>query len=312
MKKETLVYRLNLLFQRYFPVFLVAGVLLGIGVPETAFALKRIILICLAVLVFFPALRMNKHGFTSNFSLQLRVLVVSSLVMFGLIPLLMYSLGRMANLDNALLVGLVLASAAPSMISSPYFTGLMNGNMEVAFSISVFSTMLSPFVVPYTLYLLIGENTTISIPAVARTIFFVIIVPAALAALIRYTAPKFAASFLATENLFTVSAIVLINWVIVGTNQSPIVNSMTVVLLPLLALGLVQDFGIFFLTRKVSSYLVPEDISKALAVSFGLKNVALVGGVIVTFSESMALASGVVSLAHVLMFIVISLWKDRL
>jgi predicted Na+-dependent transporter len=218
----------------------------------------------------------------------------------------------MANLDNALLVGLVLASAAPSTISSPYFTGLMNGNMEVAFSISVFSTMLSPFVVPYMLYLLIGENTTISIPAVAGTIFFVIIVPVALAAFTRYTAPKLAASFLATENLFTVGAIVLINWIIVGTNRGSIVNSMTVVLLPLLTLGLVQDFGIFFLTRKVSNYFVPEDISKALAVSFGLKNVALVGGVMVTFSKSLALASGVISLVHVLMFILISLGRERL
>jgi BASS family bile acid:Na+ symporter len=307
-----LVNRLNLLFQRYFPVFLIAGVMLGVAAPETAFALKRIILICLAVLVFFPALRVNKHSFTSNLSLQFRVSAVSLMVVFGLIPLLMYSLGRIVNLDDALLVSFVMASAAPSMISSPYFTSLMNGNIEIAFSISVFSTILSPFVVPSTLYLLIGESTTISIPAVAGTIFFVIVVPAIIAILVRKTSQQFATAFLATENLFTVTAIVLINWVIVGTNQGSIVNSVMAVFLPLLALGLIQDFGIFFLTRKVSGHFVPEDISKALAVSFGLKNVALVGGVMVTFSEPLALASAVVSLAHVLMFAMISLWKDRL
>jgi len=309
--QESSVNRLNVTFQKYFAIFLIAGVLLGVAFPETALALKQITLICLAVLVFFPALRVNTHSFTSNLSLQFRVLFISLLVMFGVVPSLMYYLGRMVNLENALLVGLVIASAAPSMISSPYFTGLMKGNIEVAFSISVFSTMLSPFVVPYTLYLLVGEKTTISILAVAGTMFFVIIIPAVLAILIRKISQRFTTLFLGTENLFTVTAIVLINWVIVGTNQSSIINS-TVAILPLLALGLFQDFGIFFLTRKLSSHLVQEDISKALAVSFGLKNVALVGGVMVTFSESLALASAVVSLAHVLMFVMISLWKNRL
>ena len=160
--------------------------------------------------------------------------------------------------------------------------------------------------------LLSNRKMAIDVIAVARTITFVLVIPIMLAVLTRQVLPNLVAPFIAGESIFTVSALVLINWVMLGTNRDAIVGSHIHTLLPLLVLCLFQDFGLFFITRKVSRYFVSNRISKALAVSIGLKNVALVGGVLVIFNESLALASGVVSLAHVLMFVVISLWKDKL
>lgn len=307
-----MLYNLNAFFKKYLPLFIILGAALGTAFPESALALRRYILVYLAALVFFPALKIDRRSFSFRLSTQIWIVLIATLAVFGVIPLVMYTLGRLANLDGTLLVGLVLASAAPSMISSPYFTSLMNGNLVVAFSVTTVTTILSPFIIPYELQLLLATNMAIDVIAVAKTITFVLVIPIMLAVLTRQVLPNLVASFIAGESIFTVSALMLVNWVMIGTNRDSLVGSHINTLFLLLVLCLFQDFGFFFITRKVSRLFVSDRISKALAVSVGLKNVALVGGVLVIFNESLALASGVISLAHVLMFVVISLWKDKL
>jgi len=74
----------------------------------------------------------------------------------------------------------------------------------------------------------------------------------------------------------------------------------------------VQNFGVFFLTRSVSRRLIPDPLSKAMSVVFGLKNVALIGGLFCGPEPGAGPARAVISLAHVLMFVMIGSLRERL
>jgi BASS family bile acid:Na+ symporter len=304
--------RMTVLLQRILPGLMVAGLLAGLLAPEAATALRGLTLPCLAVLMFFPALKLDRASFAPGIVAQVRILLVALPFVFGVIPLLMYALGRMVGLEHLLLVGFVLGSATPPIVSAPYFAGLMKGHVGAAFSLMVSSTVLSPFLLPLLAFVLLGGNTQVDIVYLAQMIFLVIAVPVALAILIRRSKPALTARLLATEHVFSASALVLLNWIIIGMNQGLIASSVAGILMPMLVLGLIQDLGIFLVTRKVTSYFASEEMSKALSVCFGLKNIGLVGGVMISVNESLALASGVVSLAHVLMFVLISTRKDKL
>jgi BASS family bile acid:Na+ symporter len=304
--------RLNDFSQRALPGFLIVGLLAGLLAPRATGTLRALTLPCLAVLMFFPALKLDRENLATGAVSQWRVLAAGFPVIFGVIPLLMYALGRLAGLDPLLLAGLVLGSATPSIVSAPYFVGLMRGHVGVAFSLMVGSTLLSPLVLPLLAFLLLGGSTRVNLVYVAEMVFLVIAVPVALAALLRRVSPALSQSLLRSEHIFSASALVVLNWIIIGMNQRLIVGSLTGVLLPMFLLGMFQDLGIFLITRRVSRRLVCDEVSKALAVCFGLKNIGLVGGVMIAVDESLALASGVVSLAHVLMFVLISARKDRL
>jgi len=303
--------RLDSFFQRYFAIFLVAGVALGILVPGAAVVLSPATLPCLGVLVFFPSLKIRYRELLSSLSQRPGLFLLALLGVFGLVPLLMYALGRVAGLSPLLLTGLVLASAAPSMVSSPFFTGLIHGDIGFAFTVAVSSTLLAPLTIPLTVYLLLGQSTTLQLSYLVRTASLVIFAPALLAALVRRYVPRTAAQILSAEHICTTVAIVILNSVIIGSNRAAMAQP-AAAFLPLFALGLVQNFGVFFLTRNLSRRLVPDPLSKAMSVVFGLKNVALIGGLFVALNQVLALPAAVISLAHVLMFVMIGSLRERL
>lgn len=303
---------INGLVQKYLPFLIVAGVVLGIGIPDVALSLKPFVLPCLSILIFFPALKIDVRKVTGMLSHQINILIIAILVLFGLIPLLIYSIGYFVGLQKELLVGLVLASSAPSMLSASYFTNLIQGDIETSFSISIVSTLLSPLLVPLVLYLLIGENASIDPLAVGKIILYVVLVPLLSAALLRFKFPAVVTFLLQVEHYFTIIAIALPNWVMIGANRDPIIGSVVPILLPIFLIGVIQVFGVFFLTRKLSTLFFSNDVSKALAVSFGLKNVALVGGVIITFNDTLAIPAGILTLTHVVLYVIISSWQGKL
>jgi hypothetical protein len=77
-------------------------------------------------------------------------------------------------------------------------------------------------------------------------------------------------------------------------------------------MAIVQVFGFFFTVRFLSKQFLSEELSKALALSIGIRNVALTAGIGLLFSTTVALPSGIVVLANVLMITLASLLRNKL
>jgi BASS family bile acid:Na+ symporter len=287
----------------------VAGGALGLLVPSVAFALKPTIPVWLSILMFFSAFQIRRPKLPTSSATPI-LLLVSLAVIHILTPGGMFILAKVLGLSEAFLVGLVLVAAAPSVVSSPYLTKLMNGDVDIAFAITVLSTALSPLAVPLMALLLVGMEVTVNMLAVARIMLVIIFVPVLLALFVRSAAPKLTAQLLAWEDAFTFSAILLNNWIIIGVNREFLASPFASEIRVLLLLAFVQGFGLFFFTRWVSRLLVTDDVAKALAVSFGIKNAVLIGAAVVNVMISLSLASAVVSLVSIPMFIMIVLRRE--
>jgi predicted Na+-dependent transporter len=62
----------------------------------------------------------------------------------------------------------------------------------------------------------------------------------------------------------------------------------------------------------LSKQFLSEELSKALALSIGIRNAALSAGIGLLFSTTVALPSGIVVLVHVLMITLACLLRNKL
>jgi len=154
-----------------------------------------------------PSLKIRYRELLSSLSQRPGLFLLALLGVFGLVPLLMYALGRVAGLSPLLLTGFGARLGRASMVSSPFFTGLIHGDIGFAFTVAVSSTLLAPLTIPLTVYLLLGQSTTLQLSYLVRTASLVIFAPALLAALVRRYVPRTAAQILSAEHICTTVAI---------------------------------------------------------------------------------------------------------
>ncbi|MDR6552055.1 bile acid:sodium symporter family protein [Paenibacillus qinlingensis] len=93
-------------------------------------------------------------------------------------PLIALGLGHVVYSHEPLTItGLILAAAIPTGITSFVWVAIYRGNIVLTLSIILMDTILSPFVVPYTLSLLVGTKVQLDTFAMMKGLFFMIVVP---------------------------------------------------------------------------------------------------------------------------------------
>ncbi len=93
-------------------------------------------------------------------------------------PLIALGLGHVVYSHEPLTItGLILAAAIPTGITSFVWVAIYRGNIVLTLSIILMDTILSPFVVPYTLSVLVGTKVQLDTFAMMKGLFFMIVVP---------------------------------------------------------------------------------------------------------------------------------------
>jgi BASS family bile acid:Na+ symporter len=112
-------------------------------------------------------------------------LITTLLILHVGMPLLALGLGHAVYSHEPLTItGLILAAAIPTGITSFVWVAIYRGNIVLTLSIILMDTVLSPFVVPYTLSALVGTKVQMDTLAMMRGLFFMIVVPSILGMLL--------------------------------------------------------------------------------------------------------------------------------
>lgn len=291
---------------------LLAGIVIGWLLPKTAEALKPFNMPLVAVLIFFPTLKIDLRQNLESLRSDWRLTLISLAVIFLAMPALAAGLGMLTPLDPVVYAGLVINAAAPSMLTAPYNTERIGGRAGISWMLTVITTLLSPLVLLLSGMLVLASLPQLNLGRMVLDIFIVMVAPVSLALLVRRFLPRIIPTLLSLEHIFTLGIIVLVNWSVIGLNKSIIQQLSTFAFVLLLALGLFMDFGVFFITRALTRRRLGEGISRALAVSYGMKNAAMFGGVLVFYDPRLAIATSIFSLAHAFMFIMINTLKEKL
>ncbi|BFT75547.1 bile acid:sodium symporter family protein [Paenibacillus sp. P36] len=112
-------------------------------------------------------------------------LIATLLILHVGMPLLALGLGHAVYSSEPLTItGLILAAAIPTGITSFVWVAIYRGNIVLTLSIILMDTVLSPFVVPYTLSALVGTKVQMDTFAMMQGLFFMIVVPSLLGMLL--------------------------------------------------------------------------------------------------------------------------------
>ncbi|MFN7249340.1 MAG: bile acid:sodium symporter family protein [Anaerobacillus sp.] len=108
-------------------------------------------------------------------------LLVCLLILQFIMPLLAFFTGKVFFANNIdLITGLVLAFAIPTGIVSLMWVAIHKGSSVISLTIILVSTLLSPFLVPLTLKLLLGAEVSLDTLGLMSGLFWMIVVPSLL------------------------------------------------------------------------------------------------------------------------------------
>jgi predicted Na+-dependent transporter len=232
-----------------------------------------------------------------------RAVVLGLLLTFVAVPLIQGALAWAFVPHEAFRAGIVFASFMPVAMVAPYFSARSGADARLSFKVMFLSMFAAPLLAPAALTLFGASLPIRAMPLILSLGLFISVPTGARWCMGRWwpRAEKALTKYLWLANAVCLAALV---FVIVGAAQMRInlhyVGWPTI--LALVALAFTQDFGAYFLARGVTRPLLNSEASESLAISVGMKNVAVSAGVMYFYWPQAALPSVLGFVAHACYF----------
>ncbi len=160
--------------EKYFWLFLIAGIILGLSIPfdkVTSGYLIKPLLMLLMFAVFLKSdvtevLARMRNVKQMVFLVFMYMLVIPALFFLSIFPF-----------SHQLAIAALLLVAMPTAMAAPVITDMLNGNKELAASMSVLTSMVAPFSVPLLFWLLGDKVVTIDKQAMLIDVLIFIFIP---------------------------------------------------------------------------------------------------------------------------------------
>lgn len=172
-----MLYKLNKMLEKFMPIMIpvsvVIGVLLAALIKDFSFLIPWIF----AFMTFSGSLNSNFVSMKQAVMNPLPILLII-FILHIFMPLWALGVGHLAfSGDSFTITGLVLAMAIPTGITSFVWVSIYKGNTALTLAIILIDTMLSPFVVPLIMSLLVGGNIEMDIIGMTQGLLMMIVIP---------------------------------------------------------------------------------------------------------------------------------------
>lgn len=173
--------RLNQFLGRRLPLLILLCVSLGILFPDAVSPLRRCTMLLFACMTFISSMDAGFRDLGSVFLHPLPIVVTLTLLHVA-VPLLALLTGRLLFPGNPYLVtGLVLEYSVPTGVMSLMWVSIARGNGPLTLSLVLVDTLISPFVLPLMLRLLVGSSVEMAPLSMMGDLMKMVAVPALLA-----------------------------------------------------------------------------------------------------------------------------------
>jgi bile acid:Na+ symporter, BASS family len=184
--------------EKYFWLFLIAGIVIGLWNPLPfrtfpAFLPK----ILLGMMLFTVFLKIDSLQILENIR-NYKLMIYISLVYMIIIPLFFFLIFRFFNPDLA--IGILLLTAMPAGVSTPALTDIVKGNVPLSMSLTIVTQTISPFTVPLLFWLININGHSIDKLLMLKDMAIIVFLPMILSQLIKKYFPL---TINKTQHLFT-------------------------------------------------------------------------------------------------------------
>jgi len=270
-----MLFKLDVIFKKFLPMLTPVSVLIGVLLGSRLAGFSGWSPWIFGFMTFSGSISFNFRQFV-RILVQPVPLLTTLFILHVIVPLFALGFGHVFySQDRYTILGLVLATAIPTGVTSFIWVAIYKGNTPITLSIILVDTLLSPVVVPYTISLLMGAKVHIDIIAMMQGLFFMIVLPSLVGMLLnQWTNGKVDQAWGATLAPFakiSMAVVVAINSAVVA----PFLRHFDLRLVGLLASVLVISivgYVIGWLAARVLKW--EQDILIALVYNSGMRNIS--------------------------------------
>lgn len=206
--------KLNVFLQRYIAILTPLSLVLGVFLESIGHQLLFLVSWLFAFMTFSGSLNM-KFKDVKIFIKHPVLILFSIFFLHLLMPLWAYFLSTVVFDDHSLTVGFVLAVALPTGVTSVIWMNICKGNLPLGLSIILIDTLLSPFILPFILYIVSGEKIELDVVSLILNLLWMIVLPTILGIVVNELSkgkvPKKYGKKLAPFSKLCLFAVILIN-----------------------------------------------------------------------------------------------------
>ena len=259
-------------FGKYMAVIVLLVAALSLFVPNSTIWIQTSwVNYLLMVVMFGMGLTLKLEDFKVVFT-RPKDIIIGCIAQFTIMPLLALLLGKIFNLDAALLAGVILVGTCPGGTSSNVITYLSKGDVALSVGMTSVNTLLAPFLTPAITYLLLNTTVEVNMLSMFLSIIKVVIIPIALGFVINHFFGKYTEKAVKALPMISVIAITLIVAAVVSHNSSKILET-GVIVYAVVILHNLGGYGCGYLLGKLLK--LPMSKKKALSIEIGMQNSGL-------------------------------------
>jgi BASS family bile acid:Na+ symporter len=184
--------------EKYFWLFLIAGILIGLWNPLPFRTFPAYLpKILLGMMLFSVFLKIDSLQILENIR-NYKLMIYITLIYMIIIPVFFFFSFRIFNPDLA--IGILLLTAMPAGVSAPALTDIVKGNVPLSMSLTIVSQIISPFTVPLLFWLINLNGHSIDKLLMLKDMSIIVFMPMILAHVVKKYFPLGIAK---TQHLFT-------------------------------------------------------------------------------------------------------------
>jgi len=196
--------------EKYFWIFLIAGIVIGLWQPVVLDAPKYLPKVLLGMMLFLVFLKIDVFEVIENLRDYKLMIYIASVFMI-IIPVVFFFLVNI--FDRQLAIGILLLAAMPAGVSTPALTDMLKGNISLAMSIALVTQIVAPFTVPLLFWMIGTKGIEINKLLIFRDIAILVFLPLLLAQVIKKVLPeaiKRSQHFFTSANVFLLFSFVYV------------------------------------------------------------------------------------------------------
>ncbi len=280
--------KISNVFGKYMAWIVLAVAAVALFIPGSCLWIKTSWVNYLLMIVMFGmGLTLKLEDFRLIFT-RPKDILIGCIAQFTIMPVLAFVLGKLFNLDAALLAGVVLVGTCPGGTSSNVITYLSKGDVALSVGMTSVNTLLAPVLTPAITYLMLRTMITVDAFSMFFAIVKVVIIPIGMGFIINKLFGRITQRLVKILPFVSVVAICFIVAAVVSHNSEKIFSAgllvFAVVILHNL-LGYACGFGF--------GRLLHMDIPKikAISIEVGMQNSGLATSLAATAFPDLAMAT---------------------
>ncbi|WP_419777042.1 bile acid:sodium symporter family protein [Malaciobacter marinus] len=254
-----------------FPLWAILVSVFAYFQPEAVVGFKSWIIPLLIFIMFCMGITLKVEDFKRVLK-RPKIIVITTLLQFLLMPLAAFVISRLLNFSTELLVGMILVGAVSGGTASNVIAFLAKADVALSITMTVVSTLLSIVITPYLTLLYVGQTVPVPVFSMLLSTMKIVLLPVLLGLVLNHFFHKHIAKREELFALLSIGSIIFIIAIVIGLNQERISSIAISMFVGIILHNLIGLSGGYYISKLLG---YEHKVCKTVAIEVGMQNSGL-------------------------------------